>query len=70
MAKATGPTTGYVKLGELHGIGDHVIAAECDEYQRLEHRRAQAREAAAYAEETVGKDVPETTAGRGYTRVG
>ena len=70
MAKSTGPTAGYTKLGELHGIGDNVIAAECDAYQRAEYRREQAREAARYAEETVGRDIPDTTAGRGYTKVG
>lgn len=70
MAKSTGPTTGYTKLGELHGIGDNAVAADCDAYQREAYRRTQAREAAQYAEETVGKDVPDSTAGRGYTRVG
>lgn len=70
MAKATGPTTGYTKLGELHGIGDNVVAAECEAYKRLEYQREAARDAAAYADESVGKDVPDTTAGRGYTRVG
>jgi hypothetical protein len=66
MAKSTGaPQSGYQKLGELHGIGDAVIDQECVAYQRMEHRRAQAREAAAYAEETVGK---EPTV-KGYTRV-
>lgn len=59
---------GYVKLGELHGIGSNVEAAECEAYQRLEYQREAAREAARYAEETVGKDVPASN--RGYTRVG
>lgn len=70
MAKSTGPTQGYTKLGELHGIGDHVITAECEAVYREEARRAQAQHVAAYEDETVGKDVPDTTAGRGYTRVG
>jgi len=66
MAKRTGePRSGYQKLDTLHVIGDNVVAAECDAYQREEYARERAMEARDYTEDTVGKD-PTV---KGYTRV-
>jgi hypothetical protein len=67
MAKSTGePHSGYQKLDTLHVIGDNVVAAECDAYQRQEYARTRAQEARNYTDETVGR---EPTV-KGYTRVG